>query len=224
MSYCRTIRRLDLPSGDHLIRAMAGLGMAFAVERHRDANIEDTLLGASIAGMENDDLRVLGLLVAWIDAHHARINVDRLTRAVPALAGERSRFFWLALAERFITDRRWLRMSKFPMPANRVDLLRTGNEFQIQRRGEDARFAHTHLRVPDGTLRRRTGDVLAPHDLARLHSAYRHRVLIGASYRADAWAALVSNTGLTPSALARLTYSSFATAWHVKQDFQTLAG
>jgi hypothetical protein len=223
MSYNRTILRPDLPFGDHLIRAMAGLGMAFAVEPHRDANIEDTLLGASIAGMEDDDLRVLGLLVAWMDVHHARINVDRLTRAVPALTGERSRAFWLASAQRFISDRRWLRMSKSPMHAARVELLGAGNEFQIQRRGEDERFSRTRLRVPNGSLRRRPGDILSPHDLAKLHSAYRHRVLIGASYRADAWAALALNTGLTPSALARLTYASFATAWHVKQDFQTIA-
>ena len=224
MSYRRTILGPELPAGDHLIRAMAGLGMAFAVEPLKDANIEDTQLGASIAGMEADDLRVLGLLVAWIDVHHARINVDRLTRAVPTLASERSRSFWQATAERFIADRRWLRMSRLPKPATRVDLLRVGNDFQIHRRGEDMRFAHTHLRVPDGSLRRRSGDIrVAAPDLARLHSAYRHRVLIGASYRADAWAALVLNSGLTPSALARLTYASFATAWHVKKDFQTLA-
>ncbi len=75
MSYNRTILRPDLPVGDHLIRAMAGLGMAFAVDPLRDANIEDTLLGASITGMENDDLRVLGLLVAWMDVHHASTSI-----------------------------------------------------------------------------------------------------------------------------------------------------
>ena len=53
---------------------------------------------------------------------------------------------------------------------------------------------------------------------------YRRRVLLGPSYRADMWAALDANPALSAAELARRTYGSFATAWHVLQDWAVLAG
>jgi hypothetical protein len=57
--------------------------------------------------------------------------------------------------------------------------LSVGTQFQISRRGEDERFAGTVLRVPTGTLRDRSTDVLSPEALARLHPGYRDRVRRG---------------------------------------------
>jgi hypothetical protein len=79
------------------------------------------------------------------------------------------------------------------------------------------------LRVPANLLRDRPADVLSPIELARRHRAYRCRVLIGPSYRADMWAALEGDPTLTAAALARRTYGSFATAWHTKQSYAILA-
>lgn len=229
MGYKRILSPADPATGPLLIRALTGLGMAFAVEPLMHANIEDSVIGASVAGMEDDDLRVLGLLVAWLDAHQQRLNVDRITRLASQLP-ERTRTFWGAQAKRFEKDRRWARLSAQSMSTSRskplppVELLRTGNAFQIRRRGEDPRFTGTRLLVPAGILRERKGDILSPAQVAKIHRTYHHRVLIGPSYRADAWAELVADPTLAPATLARRTYSSFATAWQVRQDFATLRG
>jgi hypothetical protein len=61
--------------------------------------------------------------------------------------------------------------------------------------------------------------VLQPAELARTHAAYRWRLVIGPSYRADMWAALERKPDLAAAALARATYASFASAWQVRRDF-----
>jgi len=53
---------------------------------------------------------------------------------------------------------------------------------------------------------------------------YRRRILLGPTYRADMWAELDANPSLSAAELARRTYGSFATAWHVRQDWAVLAG
>jgi hypothetical protein len=104
-----------------------------------------------------------------------------------------------------------------------VDLLPKGTDFQIERHGEDPRLAGGALRVPGNVLRERPADVLSPPELARRHSGYRHRLIMGPSYRADMWSLLQSEPGLTAAELARRAYGSFATAWHVKRDFEIVA-
>jgi hypothetical protein len=49
------------------------------------------------------------------------------------------------------------------------------------------------------------------------------RILIGPTYRADMWSALDDDSQLSAAELARRTYGSFATAWHVKQDHALFA-
>jgi hypothetical protein len=106
----------------------------------------------------------------------------------------------------------------------RVDLLATGTDFHIRRSGEDPRFKEGPLRIPDGILRNRPVDVLTPMELARVHLTSRRRVLLGPTYRADMWEELDTNPDLSAAELARRTYGSFATAWHVRQDWAVLAG
>ena len=89
----------------------------------------------------------------------------------------------------------------------------------VRRHGEDARFAGSGLRVPANLLRDRPGDIASPEVLARRHRTYRWRITMGPSYRADCWAALEADPGLSAAALARRAYASFATAWQVKRDF-----
>lgn len=219
MAFSRVHLPAERPASRKLTREMAGLGMNFAATPLRDANIENTLLFASEAGMLEHDLRVLGVLVQWIEMHGARINADRLARAVSRHAAPRVRAFWAAVGAWLGKDRRLARLAKgYTGPP--VDLLPTGTGFQIARRGEDERFANTCLRVPAGTLRRRKGDVLSPVDLARLHGGYRNRILMGPSWRADVWTVLERDPNLSVSQVARRAYCAFATAWQVKQDFE----
>jgi hypothetical protein len=221
MAHRRRIAAAQLWSGDHLTRAMAGIGMRFAVTPEKDPNIEDTLVAASIEGMERDDLRTLSVLTTWIGVHRRWINADRLTRAVTALTAQRTRAFWSAVAGWSAADRRFVRMARLHCEPP-YNLLEVGSAFQIRRRGEDPRFEGTSLRVPNGVLRDRIEDVDTPKELASAHGTYRQRVLMGPSYRADMWAALTRNPSLSAAALARETYGSFATAWLVKSDFTIL--
>ena len=216
MPYNRARKSPALPAGDDLTRCVAGIGVAVAAEPIRDADIETTLVAASIAGMEQDDFRILALLVSWFDVHSARVNADRLRRLVAAQA-PRVRAFWAALAHWKRRDRRFARLARHR--GRRVDLLGTGTDFQIARRGEDPRFADTCLRVPAGILRDRPGDVLDCAALARHHRPYYWRLVIGPTYRADLWAALEQAPDATAYAIAAATGASYATAWATRSDF-----
>ncbi|MEO8903395.1 MAG: hypothetical protein ABI627_17895, partial [Polyangiaceae bacterium] len=103
-----------------------------------------------------------------------------------------------------------------------IELLPTGTEFQVKRRGEDGRFTRSKLRVPKGTLRDRHEDVLSPEVLVRRHLGYRNRVLMGPSFRADVWTALERAPNLSVADVARKASCSFATAWQVAQDYRLL--
>lgn len=80
-----------------LTEAMAGIGMGFAAQPNPRANIEETLLFASIDAMDRDDLRVLAVLVTWFGVHHERVNADRIIRLV-AHQSDRVKALWSALA------------------------------------------------------------------------------------------------------------------------------
>jgi hypothetical protein len=88
---------------------MVGIGMLVGGEGSRDPNIEDTLLFASVDGMERHDLRVLAVLVTWFGVHAAHVNADRLTRLVARQASRRVRAIWSALARWRAADRRFAR-------------------------------------------------------------------------------------------------------------------
>jgi hypothetical protein len=225
MSFKRQIAPLRILEGKDLDRAMAGIGMRFAVTPALCPPIEDVLFFASQLGMERNDFRVLNVLCKWIDVHGARINVDRMTRLVEACAEhERTKAFWASVGQWQRGDRRFARLSALRAHHERVDLF-SGTEFQIQRHGgEHPWFSGTALRVAAGTLRDRASDVATPERLAELHPVYRERVVQGPSYRADMWATLSMDASLVPAELARRTYGSFATAWEVRRDWDIVHG
>ena len=223
MAFSRIVLPRERPSEAQLTRAMAGIGMRFAAEPDWSANIEDTLLFASEAGMERDDLRVLSVLVTWFGIHAPWVNADRLVRITREHPSERVRAFWSAMGRFKGRDRRFARLEKV-YEGPRIDLLRVGTDFQVHRRGEDARFEGSALRVPAGVLRDRVADILDPRALCGRHRAYRYRVMMGPTYRADMWAALEADPGLSAAELARRTYGSFATAWQVRRDYLLVHG
>lgn len=222
MGHRRVIQPETILVGDDLTAAMIGIGMNFAGRAAEAPNIEDTLLGAALAGMEEDDLRVLAVLTTWFGIHADYVLADRLTKIVKACESKRVRAYFAALATWRSRDHRFAAMAKL-RPRRRVDLLRSGTDFQVQRRGEDERFADGPLRVPAGVLRDRPADVLSPHELTKRHAAYRWRVIIGPTYRADMWAAIEQAATLSTADLARTTYGSFATAWRAKRDASIVA-
>ena len=221
MAYTRPTNARYALEGEGLTAALVGIGMAFAANPMLNPNIEDTLLAASMAGMDHDDRRVLALLMSWLEVHSAWINADRLISLVCQHPSIRVRAFWRAVALWLDKDRRFLRLARaYDGPT--LDLLTAGTTFHLRRSGEDPRFAGGPLRVPAGILRDRKQDVLSPAELAHRHGAYRCRILLGPSYRADMWAELERQPDLSSAELARRVCGSFATAWHVKRDWELL--
>jgi hypothetical protein len=222
MGFSRAIAPREAPDADVLTASMAGIGMLVGGEAAPEPNLEDTLHFASVEGMECGDFRVLAILVTWFGVHFGRVNADRLTKLATEHESDRVRAFWGAMARWRRTDRRFARLGRvYRGPV--IELLATGTAFQIGRHGEDPRFAGSKLRVPGNTLRDRKEDVLEPAELAARHAAYRWRLVIGPSYRADMWAALEKEPGLSAAELARRTYGSFATAWGVRRDYVCLS-
>jgi hypothetical protein len=221
MPFSRVVAPAAPPDEHSLTAALVSIGMNFAADPSaRPANIEDTLLFASERGMEHADLRVLAVLVTWFGVHHPWVNADRLTRLVTAQSSTRVRALWAGLAQWQRTDHRFARLGRLQQ-APRVDV-ETDSEFLIRRDGEDPRFAQGPLRVAAVVLRDRPSDVLEPAELAARHAAYRWRVLMGPSYRADMFAALEQQRTLSAAELARRCYGSFTTAWQVKRDYELL--
>lgn len=223
MAFRRLLSPRAAREGEALTAALVGIGMVFAMEPLPNPNIEDTLLAASVEGLEREDLRVLAILMTWLEVHASWINADRLTALAVDYPGERVRAFWSAVGLWLGKDRRFARLGK-AYQGPRLDLLSTGTDFHLNRSGEDSRFSGAQLRVPAGILRDRKGDVLSPAELAARHGAYRYRILLGPSYRADMWAELERDPSLSAAELARRAYGSFATAWHVKRDWTVLRG
>ena len=223
MGFKRCIQPDVLKEGKALTAAMVGIGMNFSETPLRDANIEDTLLAASVEGMERDDLRTLAVLTTWLGVHLAYVNADRLVQLVAAHTSKRVRAYWGSIAAWQATDHRFARL-RTAHKGRRMDLLAVGTEFQVGRHGEDPRFKGGPLRVAANTLRDRPQDILTPSQVARRHRAYRCRVLLGPSYRADMWALLEEDPSITASELARKAYGSVATAWTAKQQWAVLHG
>jgi len=206
-------------SGETLGQRMAGIGMGIAAKPGWNTEIESALLDASIAGMEEDDLRVLSLLTTWFGVHHARVNADRLVRLVLETESKRVHAYWAAVARWQARDRRFGRLAT-AYRGPRLDLLPVGTGFHVQRRGEDERFSGSPLRVPEGTLRDRASDVLTPETMVLRHAGYRNRTLIGPTYRADVWTELEMAPEMSVSEAARRARCSYAAAWQTAQDFR----
>jgi hypothetical protein len=221
MAFSRATSPEPTPAPGDLTARMAGIGMNFAAKAEADAEIESTLLHASVLGVDDGDLRVLAVLTTWLGVHHTHVNADRLVRLVGAHPSERVRAYWSAIATWLKKDRRLARLGGAYDGAP-IELLPTGTEFQVKRRGEDERFTGSKLRVPKGTLRDRHEDVLPPEVLVRRHAGYRNRVLMGPSFRADVWTALEHAPDLSIADIARRASCSFATAWQAAQDYRLL--
>ncbi|MBM4370707.1 MAG: hypothetical protein FJ098_03590 [Deltaproteobacteria bacterium] len=218
MGFRRRILPAEEPGDQELTSALAGIGFRLAADPRWGTNIEDALYHGSVAGMEHDDLRVLSILVKWLEVHAKRVNADRLVRLAAASPSVRVRAFWAAVGTWLGKDRRFARLPDLHH-GKRVPPLAASADFHLRRAGEDGRFQGSALMVPAGILRSRASDVLSPVELARHHRAYRWRVIVGPTYRSDMLALLEGDPTLTPSELARRSYGSFATAFMVKRDW-----
>jgi hypothetical protein len=234
MSFKRELLPRAWSRDEKLTGDMNGIGFIFSGPVNYDANIEDTLVAASIEGIIGRQGRIMSLLTDWITVHSSKINVDRLTTILSALDPKDMRsvqIYWCATAQRLSRDSRFQRLRNL-YHGPRVDYLamlenekneeNLGTNLLIKKNGEDVRFIGTCIRVPSLVLRHRLRDVMAPDRLAKHHSGYKFRVMFGPTYRADLWALLKKHRNLSISELARRAYCSYNTAKMVKDDFDLI--
>ncbi len=219
MGFKRDILPSSFPSGKALTLDLVSIGFLFAEDRAKEEpNIEHTLVAGSIEGLAGD-YRTLSLLVDWMSIHFKQVNVDRLYTILKELPDKRLKAFWSAMAKWQRNDPRMRKLSRIyrgvPLPIGDEDQMK----FWLKRDGEDPRFAKSHFVVPAKLLRHRPSDIADSVTVAKFHSGYRQRLIIGPSYRADMWAMLDREPMLTPSELARKCFGSFSTAWNVKRDW-----
>ena len=225
MSFSRTFP--ELLTGDALDAAIRGIGLRLGATNagaNVHADIELTLVSAVEASLPTG-YRTLGVVTAWLEVHHAHVNVPRLLRLVDG--GELppvARAYWAAigawLGQR---DKRWQTLARV-YSGPRVTLEDPEiTAMQIDRLGEDPRFTGTPLRVHAKLLRSRGADVDTPTQLATRHPGYLRRVQFGANHRADVWTALEVDPEATPAEVARRVGCAYETARSVAQDFHMVS-
>jgi len=220
MSFKRVYSPNQYPTGLDLTRRCIAIGIRFAENpTKQEPNIEETLVAASIEGV-NGDYRILSLLVDWFDIHSSWVNVDLLTTLVKANDNKQVQKFWTACAQWKKTDPRFQKLRK--LHRERFTIISDTTGFLLRRNGEDPRFKNTILIIPNKTLRHRPTDISPPERLSKLHKAYKYRVMLGPTYRADLLAALEEDPAIPTADLARKCYSSFSAAWEAKKDFEIL--
>lgn len=234
MSFKRSISPRKILEDKKLDSALAGIGFNLAHKsKKKNANIEDSLLSASIEAVNKNDGRIAGLLVDWVSMHYERINADRLTLIVTSLDDENFKWvklFWCANAQRLKKDTRFKRLANLFKPNKRYDFIdrniesrdEASTDFLIKRNGEDGRFKNTCIRIPNKIFEQRPNQILSTRAIAKRHPAFKHRVIFGPSYRADMWAALERDRDLTAAKLAEITYGSYSTAHQAKHDYSIL--
>jgi len=208
------------PEKDELTRQLVSIGFLFASDQSaKEPNIEDVLLAASMEGLQGD-FRTLCLLVDWVSIHLKQINIDRLTSVLRQLDDKRLRAFWSGIAywqrkdPRMAKLRRIYRGPRIPLQSKNVI------QFHLKRDGEDERFQGSSFLVPAKVLRHRITDIATPEWVAKNHLAYRYRIIIGSTYRADMWARLRVNPKASPSELAQLSYGTYQTARQACLDYK----
>jgi hypothetical protein len=213
------------PSAQSLNAALRGIGVRVGSRTNtaEPTDIETTLVAAVEHALPRDH-RLLELIVAWLDAHHARVNVARLGRFVKrSAASALGRAFWAAMGRWLgAQDTRWRALERLyrgePLDLDDPEI----NAIQLQRVGADPRFANSALRVHAKLLRSRAADVDTREQLAACHPLYRKRLELGANYRADVWHALEHNPEATPAQVAHIVGCAYETARSVAEDFHLL--
>lgn len=186
------------------------------------ADIEVTLASAVVSAMPHD-YRLLGVIFAWLEVHHGRVNVPRLGRLLARMdASALVRAFWAAAGTWLgRTDARWRVLVRTYRGA-RLDLDDSEvTRVQLARVGLDPRFEGTALRVHAKLLRSRAADVDDAVQLASRHPGYLRRVQLGPTYRADVWAALDREPKASAADIARRVGCAYETARSVAEDWKT---
>jgi len=221
MGFSRVFRAKDYLCGDDLTRSLVGLGFLLSSDSVKNVNIEHCLISLVKESFSDDsayDLRLLALLVNWLEIHISQVNANRFVKLVKHLNNPAASKFLAGVFE-YLDDIRFKKFVIGNSPNRRTQFLKKST-FLVEKNGEDARFKNTRLIVHSKAISDRPDLILSRELLAEKHLYYRYRVLLGPTYRADIIANLSIDGSLSAAELARYHFTNYQTSHKAKKDFQ----
>jgi hypothetical protein len=221
MPYIRRNAPQILCRGTELTACLYGIGIRFATNPVRNANIEDTLISAATEALERGDGRLWAGLLDWWEVHHICVNADRLQRALREMGNQHVKAIFAGLAQSIHPVGRFRMLAKL-YEGKRIVFLGEDYRYRLKRDGEVRKFRETCLAVPVSLYQHSKRDIFSPAELAKWHVTYKWRLTIGPTFRADLWAECELAWPTTAYAVAKSAYASTGAALHVVHDYKTL--
>lgn len=143
-------------------------------------DIENTLHEAALEVPR--DSRLFSLICSWVSVHGDYVIIEKLMK----LQKKKNSPWLIALAvyafnTGFHQWKRLIKKQKGPLALVSTDLALSS----IALKGEEPHFRKNGFLIPTGNIRVRASDVQTPERLVKVNPQYRHRLLFGASWRAD---------------------------------------
>lgn len=221
MGFSRIFKSKHSLTGEELTKALVGLGFLLSSVSKKNVNIEHCLISLIKESFSDDlayDLRLLALLVNWLEIHISQVNANRFIKLIKDLENPKALIFLSGVFEH-LNDPRFKKFIEIYSSKKRTHFLK-GSSFLVERNGEDSRFRNTKLIIHSKALSDRPDLILSPEVVSQKHLYYRYRVLLGPTYRADIIANLSIDENLSPAELARYHFTNYQTSYKAKKDFQ----
>ena len=224
MAFSRIFKSEDFYKEEELTQSLSGLGFLLSSKTIKNANIEHglmSLLDEVFLNKSTIDLRLLALMVNWLEIHITQVNANRFVKLLVDHNNKDILNFISSVFE-FIGDIRFNKFVQRYRHKKRTSLIKNSS-FLIKKNGEDERFSKTNLIVHSKALPNRPELILSPKELSSKHIYYKYRVLLGPTYRSDVIANLSINPNLKVSDLARLHFTNYQTSYKAKKDFEVFS-
>jgi hypothetical protein len=85
----------------------------FDGSREESPDLEETIMRATMCGMEDDDYRVLSLATQWLETHALILDLERIGGFLSANGHPRTRAFWCAIGQMFAHHPRFTPLTHF---------------------------------------------------------------------------------------------------------------
>jgi len=207
------------PSNLKILQGLAGLGTTIEAKPNYNADIEEAICHALEIGLQGD-LRVLGIVLNWFQAHGQRLIPSKLTKHSIFKEDKRASMLVGALSLHFRSDSRFKKF-QMSLPKRRT-LLFKDTEYLVKKNGEDERFSQGKLVVPKGFIRDRPGDIMNEDFLIKHHQGFRLRKLFGSNAKVDAVSAVLNaKEGTSLNELAKLHKINYKTIWEANDAIAT---
>lgn len=176
-------------------------------------DIENTLHEAACE-VPNDS-RLFSLLCSWVSVHGDYVIIEKLMKLQ-----KKKNSPWLVAVAIFAFNmgfHQWKRLIKKQKNLRALVSVELA-ESSIALKGEESLFRKNGFLMPKGIIRIRASDVQTIERLVKKNSQYRHRLLFGASWRADIITAI--EVGMkTPYQIAKTLGCSYEPAHRIFKEY-----